>query len=108
LVGVTAWDTPPNWSPVRVFTSNEHDDAGRIVSRGHVQLAVSAPPIARQHVQPKRRQMVNGQLLTERADLGTGQHRHAATMLADTDDRSSAIASYPQSRIHPQPAQARM
>jgi hypothetical protein len=29
--------------------------------------------------------MVNGELLTECADLGTGQRRHAATIWADTD-----------------------
>jgi hypothetical protein len=35
--------------------------------------------------------MVNGQLLTERADLGTGQRRHAATVRDDTDKPSNSV-----------------
>jgi hypothetical protein len=31
--------------------------------------------------------MLNRQLLTECADLGTGQRRHGTTMRADTDSR---------------------
>src|SRR6478672_1162265 len=65
------------------------------VGRDHVELAVSAPPIARQHAQPKRRQMVNGQLLTECADLGTGQRCHAATIRAGTDSRLGSPVAIP-------------
>ena len=100
--GVTAWATPPNWSLVRVFTSTNTTDAGRVVGRDHVQLAVSAPPIAGQHAQPKRRQMVNGQLLTKCADLGTGQRSHGATMRTRyLTTPTTGACGYPQSPIHP-------
>ena len=44
----------------------------RVVGRDDVQLAVAAAPVAVQHTQPQRGQMVDRQLLTQRADLGTG------------------------------------
>src|SRR5258705_11284388 len=86
---------------------NEHHDACRVVGGDHVQLAVSAPPIARQYAQTKRRKMVNGQLLTEYADVGTGIRRHGATIRADTASGPTRTRPYPQSSIHPQTPRAR-
>ena len=57
---------------------DEHHDARRVVGGDHVQFAVSATPIAGQHPQPQRLQMLDRQLLSECADLGAGQRSHGA------------------------------
>ncbi len=50
---------------------DENYRAGGLVGGDDVELAVPAAPIAVQHLQSDRRQVINSQLLTQRTDFGT-------------------------------------
>ena len=82
---------------------NEHHDARRVVGRDHVELAVSAPPVAGQHPQPQRLQVIDRELFSQRADLGTGQRSHDHTVRFGADKPWRSAHAHPQLRIHPQP-----
>ena len=87
----------------RLYLDEDHD-AGRDVGGDHVQLAVSAAPVAGQHPQPQRRQMVDRQLLTQSADLGAGQSCHDATVRVRTDRRCRRNPVIPShAAIHSRP-----
>ncbi len=84
---------------------DEHHGPRRVVGRDHVELAVPAPPVAGQHPQPQRHQVLDGELLSQRADLGTGHRSHADTVQFASDNRWPSAHAHPQPRTHPQPAQ---
>jgi hypothetical protein len=64
---------------------DEHHDTRCVVSGNHIQLAVPAAPVAGQHSQTDRLQVINCELLTHRADLGAGQRSHGPTVQRSAD-----------------------
>ena len=82
---------------------NEHHGARRVVGRDHVELAVPAPPIAGQHPQPQRPQVIDGELFSQRADLGSGQRSHDHTVRFGADKLGRSRQAHPHLRLHPQP-----